>query len=174
MFTPQNNIRYLTRMDGVESGRKADYVDVSSLYRELDVIERDDVRKSRNGEPMDEDDLQWDEETTLAAMFEDKYVHTSGTLVLTTDACVRTVDVDERQELIALAEQLQEPMTAQAQKMRQHLRGSVIPAIERIKQVHDEMEDEGRNAIARIYAHRATHNMSISGFVLREGCPRVR
>lgn len=51
--------------------------------------------------------------------------------------------MDEREELVALAEQLKAPMNAQAQRMKQELRDAVIPTIQRIKQVHDRIEDEG-------------------------------
>ena len=53
------------------------------------------------------------------------------------------MDVDEREELAALADQLKGPMDAQAQRMRQHLKGSIIPAVQQIKQVHDRLDDEG-------------------------------
>lgn len=55
----------------------------------------------------------------------------------------RAMDVDEREELAVLADQLKGPMNAQAQRMRQHLKGAIIPTIQQIKQVHDQMEDEG-------------------------------
>ncbi|TCD63549.1 hypothetical protein EIP91_005295 [Steccherinum ochraceum] len=129
-FVPQSTVSRHpsrgTRTTRTNDTRRGDTGDLSALYRELDGIEQDDIRKARKGDPMDEDDpLDWDEETTLAAMFEDK-----------------DVDVDEREELAALAEQLKEPMNAEAQKLRQHLRNAVIPAMQRIKEVHDKMEDE--------------------------------
>lgn len=60
--------------------------DVSSLFRELDGIEREDSRRTQSrkrGMMVDDDtdDSDWDEEDTLAALFEDKYVLSSGLLL---------------------------------------------------------------------------------------------
>lgn len=75
---PQGKVRTGTRStpgSRVDVTREDDYADVSSMYRELDGIERDDLRKARKRDIMDQDDLfGWDEESTLAAIFEDKYV----------------------------------------------------------------------------------------------------
>ncbi|THH26600.1 hypothetical protein EUX98_g7587 [Antrodiella citrinella] len=115
-------------MNCVPTAGKDDMVDMSALYRELDGLDRNTSRKttrSRVVDVVDDDTMDWDDETTLAAIFEDK-----------------AVDVDEREELAALADQLKVPMTALGQRMRQHLRGAIVPAIQEIKQVHDRMEDE--------------------------------
>ena len=41
------------------------------LHRELDAYGRDDIQKNRD---LDEDLMDWDEETTLVALFQDEYV----------------------------------------------------------------------------------------------------
>lgn len=61
------------------------------------------------------------------------------------------MDVDDREGLAALADQLKAPMDAQAHRLRQHLKEAVIPAVQKIKQVHDIMEDEGTSLYMRIY-----------------------
>ncbi|KAH8106882.1 hypothetical protein BXZ70DRAFT_915472 [Cristinia sonorae] len=128
-FIPQGATRNATHpsiKNRFDTSREDDYVDMTSMYRELDGIERDDARKTHKREPMDDDDLlDWDEESTLVALLED-----------------RDMDIDEREELAALADQLKGPMSAQAQRMRQDLRGAIVPAIQQIKKVHDKLEDD--------------------------------
>lgn len=89
------------------------------------------------------------------------------------------MDVDDREELAALAEQLRGPMNAQAQRLRQHLKGTIIPAIQQIKQVHDKMEDEGEHVLslplsgAENELRLIVGALRYSGYVVRKGCPCV-
>ncbi|KIP08904.1 hypothetical protein PHLGIDRAFT_34773 [Phlebiopsis gigantea 11061_1 CR5-6] len=87
------------------------------LRREFDVL---DDRKG-----VTEEDMDWDEETTLVAMLRDDQSEHSDT-----------------EELAALADKLKGPMSTQSQQLRRYMAETIVPAIQRVKQVHDTMEEE--------------------------------
>ena len=52
-------------------------------------------------------------------------------------------DDDEEEDLIALAEQLRTPIAAQGQCLKQHMKDTVIPAIQQVQKVHETLDEEG-------------------------------
>ncbi|CAL1705253.1 unnamed protein product [Somion occarium] len=101
-------------------------LDTANFFRDFDNHTRDSSRMTRQENLDDDDDLEnWDEETTIVAMLQDDFS-----------------DDDEKEDLAALAEQLRAPMATQGQHLKQHMRDSVIPAIQQVKKVHEILDDE--------------------------------
>ncbi|KAH9950261.1 hypothetical protein B0H21DRAFT_724041 [Amylocystis lapponica] len=97
------------------------------LYRDLDAFARDEERATlRHQQPSpDDDEMDWDEETTLVAMLQDI-----------------TPEKDEQEELVALANKLKAPMSAQGAALKQYLANTLVPVVTRVKEVHGILEDE--------------------------------
>ncbi|TFK54723.1 hypothetical protein OE88DRAFT_1623224, partial [Heliocybe sulcata] len=72
----------------------------------------------------DSDDIDWDEETTLVAMLHEESPSSSDS------------------DLIALAEQLKAPMSAQGNLLKQDLVQTLVPATKRVKEAHRVMEEK--------------------------------
>ncbi|OCH88203.1 hypothetical protein OBBRIDRAFT_780568 [Obba rivulosa] len=85
------------------------------LRRELDAA----------GLTSDEDEMDWDDEKTLVAMLQEK-----------------VPDEDTDSELIALAERLKGPMTAQAQCEMKYLTDTYVPVIRRVSEVHKALDEK--------------------------------
>ncbi|KAI0797551.1 hypothetical protein C8Q75DRAFT_887046 [Abortiporus biennis] len=102
---------------------------ISSVYHEFETFGRDESsRKLRYLPAMDEDDLMdldFDEESTLTAMLQDDIS-----------------EDDQTEHLVALADQLKAPMTAEAQKLKEYMRDTIVPVIQQVRNVHDTLEDE--------------------------------
>ncbi|GJF00572.1 hypothetical protein PsYK624_168650 [Phanerochaete sordida] len=86
------------------------------LRRELDAL---DVQAGG------EDDMDWDEEKTLVALLQDD-----------------RSEVSDAEELAALADKLKAPMSAQAQQLKRYMAETIVPAVQRVKTVHEKLDDE--------------------------------
>ena len=68
------------------------------------------------------------------------------TLTLTITISSRTfssTEEDEEAQLLALAEQLRAPMAAHGTHLRRHARDAILPAVQRVKDVHAAIDDKG-------------------------------
>ncbi|KAF7793251.1 hypothetical protein EIP86_004361 [Pleurotus ostreatoroseus] len=86
------------------------------VHRELDAYMRED----------DVEMMEWDEETTLVALFQDDATDAGG-----------------EEDLAALAEKLRAPMSARSQQLKQYMAETVVPVIQRVRQVHETLDEEG-------------------------------
>lgn len=55
----------------------------------------------------------------------------------------RVPQEDEHDKLDTLAEKLRGPMADQGQKLKQQVRGIIVPTIQQVKEVHETLENEG-------------------------------
>ncbi|KZT26572.1 hypothetical protein NEOLEDRAFT_1177566 [Neolentinus lepideus HHB14362 ss-1] len=106
---------------GFDKGRNEEH-SVFSAYREFDLQDEDEQEDENSG--FDEDDLDWDEETTLVAMLQEESPTSSDS------------------DLIALVEQLKAPMSAQSSVLKQDLVQTLVPATKRVKEAHKIMEEK--------------------------------
>ncbi|CCM02238.1 uncharacterized protein FIBRA_04319 [Fibroporia radiculosa] len=93
-------------------------------YRGLNTLERNEERDLRK-HASEEEDMDWDDETTLVAMLHDV-----------------TPGEDEDEKLIALANKLKAPMSAQNTAMKQYLAETIVPVITHVKELHGTLEDK--------------------------------
>ncbi|RPD56335.1 hypothetical protein L226DRAFT_615532 [Lentinus tigrinus ALCF2SS1-7] len=108
--------------------------DSRALYRHFDTgpHAHEDTRPGPSrGQDRDDDVdmLGWDEETTLVAMLQE-----SGS------------EEDEEEQLMAMVEQLKGPMAAQGNALKQYLKETLLPAYNRVKAAHGELDDKGASA----------------------------
>ncbi|KAI0086398.1 hypothetical protein BDY19DRAFT_359633 [Irpex rosettiformis] len=73
-----------------------------------------------------EDGMDWDDETTLISLLQDD----------------RRNDDDEEEDVNALVEKLRSPMNAQSQELKRYMVDNILPAVQRVKEVHEALEDE--------------------------------
>ncbi|KAI0748676.1 hypothetical protein C8Q80DRAFT_1173074 [Daedaleopsis nitida] len=97
-------------------------------YRPPDSSAHEHARSgSSRRQELDEDvDMgDWDDESTLVAMFQDS-----------------ASEADEEEELLSLVEGLKGPMAAQGASLKQYLKDTLLPAYNDIKATHAELEDK--------------------------------
>ena len=58
-------------------------------------------------------------------------------------SCSRS-DVSDTEELAALADKLKAPMSAQGQQLKRYMAETIIPAVQRVKIVHEKLDEEGQ------------------------------
>ncbi|PSS31044.1 hypothetical protein PHLCEN_2v2376 [Hermanssonia centrifuga] len=90
------------------------------FHRELDSFGREIEAETTQ----DYDEMEWDEETTLVALLQDDAEH------------------EDDEELTALANKLKAPMSAQGQRLKQYMMETILPVVQRVKQVHETLEDK--------------------------------
>lgn len=52
---------------------------------------------------------------------------------------------EDDEELAALANKLKAPMSAQGQRLKQYMMETILPVVQRVKQVHETLEDKGQS-----------------------------
>jgi hypothetical protein len=57
-------------------------------------------------------------------------------------------DEDAEQDVTALVDKLRSPMNAQSQELRRYMEETILPVVQRVKEVHEVLEDEGMSHIA--------------------------
>lgn len=55
----------------------------------------------------------------------------------------RRTEDDDEEDITALVETLRPPMNAQSQELKRYMVETVVPVIQRVKEVHEVLEDEG-------------------------------
>lgn len=114
------------------------------IYRDFGQQHEDEGSEGSD----EEDEFDWDEETTLVAMLQEESPSSSDS------------------DLIALAEQLKAPMTAQGTILKQDLVQTLVPATKRVKEAHKIIEDNidveyGKGLLAFNEASKKVEGMCI-------------
>ncbi|EPQ57984.1 hypothetical protein GLOTRDRAFT_126474 [Gloeophyllum trabeum ATCC 11539] len=114
------------------------------IYRDFGQQHEDEESEGSD----EEDEFDWDEETTLVAMLQEESPSSSDS------------------DLIALAEQLKAPMTAQGTILKQDLVQTLVPATKRVKEAHKIIEgnidvEYGKGLLAFNEASKKVEGMCI-------------
>jgi len=125
-FQPRNAntnryLSYRTKLDAIKEEEEEECRQTRDLYRELDAY-RDG---SGIGHQDEDDEMAWDDETTLVAMLEDK-----------------NSEQQDREELAAIADKLKASMASCGPGMKRYLGDTLVPTVSHLRQVHAILEDD--------------------------------
>lgn len=63
--------------------------------------------------------------------------------MLTYWARSRSIVDEDEEDVNALVEKLRSPMNAQSQELKKYMAETIFPVVQRVKEVHEVLEDEG-------------------------------
>lgn len=92
--------------------------------------------------------------------------------------CRSHSEKSDTEDLAALADRLKTPMSAQSQQLKRYMVETIVPAVQRVKKVHDTLEEEGlypflAQMISLLHMFKPSFR-GPSGHGLRNRPPRVR
>lgn len=123
----------------------------NALVNHIDLLDED--------EDEDEEMTEWDEEKTMVSLLQDEYALSHLIYVPCgpplTASLLSYASEDDQEDLVALVDKLKTPMQAQSKDLRRYMAETTLPVVQRVKEVHDAMEEEGPPSRAAFIIIRA-------------------